>query len=119
MQPEEIIREGVTGAYSTTMYIMAGIVAFLFIIAISKNIPDIIHNLIIGWSIKLFKKYQIGDVFTYGDKDWVLFKLNGINLTFKHIVSRVEGGVTTSKRKKTLQYAKFIKDSIETTGEKY
>ena len=119
MQPQDIIKEGAVDFYTAGMYIIAAAFAFIIIIGISKNIPDIIHNYIIGLSIKTFKKFEVGEVFVYGNKDWELFKLNGISLTFREIATRVDGGITTGEKKLTKQYSKFIRDDIITTGEKY
>ena len=117
MQPTDIIKEATVDIYAMIMYIIAGIVAFLIVILISKNLTEMAQGYIAGRIIKLKKRHRIRDIYKFGgDDEWYLDSFNTYTLTFLKVLKWDKIEIHLGKDEMILQYLYFIKRPIIKIG---
>jgi len=114
---EPIIPEGIIKAASMDIYswIMIGIgvvVAFLLVVAVSKNLVNMAWSFNIGLSLKLTKKYRCGDIIKYNSNDWCLDHMNTYRIKFKQVIDFDDKYIILSNEELSISYVDFLKMKI-------
>ena len=107
--PEGIIRNASISIYGYMMIGIGIVVAFLLLVAISKNLVNMAWSFNIGLSLKFTKKYRYGDIFEYDKKEWYLDALNTYDIKFKEVIERTQKEITLSNKQLIIPYSLFIK----------
>jgi len=114
--PEGLIKTASIDIYSWIMIGIGVVVAFLLVVAISKNLVNMAWSFNIGLSLKLTKKYRRGDIIRYNSNDWLLDVLNTYRIKFKQVIEVKDNQITLSDKELSISYVDFLKMKILRVG---
>ncbi len=92
------------------------VVLFALIVFLTINAREMMHSLIIGWFIKIFKQYKPRDVLRIDGELWYLDHLNSYRIKFLLVVDMDDDFIILSKEEMSIEYSQFLKSKIRRVG---
>jgi len=117
--PEGIVKAAAFTSYEYVMIVLGILVAFFFIVIVSRIIPNRVQLFLAGVSIKIAKKYVCRDILKINGGEWYIDHLNTYRIVFSKVIewNKTERWIKLDQDVDlSIDYITFLKMKIHRLG---